>query len=205
MKDPTSNSAIGDIKYNNVLMSHFNNIHNDIIDLFYIDGDLYTPVEADISDLNIKQIIDDTDKHCDTCNNIDGKDCYRCTVYINGWVLIYTIANIDLIGCNANGAFLFLIVTILTIIDSFGFPVREEGCEINLVPLDACGEYRVRVSYRVDNNKDGGAFIDDEEAPYGDVYRDNGDIDSYAFYGWGDIDDSYDSYRDNAVCDSVND
>ena len=72
-------------------------------------------------------------------------------------------------------------MTVSTLIVSFGFPVREEGCEINLVPLDACGEDRVRVSYRVDNNKDRGAFIDDEEAPYGDDYRDFYDRDFYAF------------------------
>ena len=46
MKDLTRNSTTGDIKYNNMNMSHFNNIHNDIIDLFYIDGDLYIPDEA---------------------------------------------------------------------------------------------------------------------------------------------------------------
>ena len=84
MKDPTRNSTTGDVKYNNIHMSHFNNIHNDIIDLFYIDGDLYTHDEADLDDLNIKHIIDDTTKTCDTCNNIDGRDCYKCTVYING-------------------------------------------------------------------------------------------------------------------------
>lgn len=84
MKDPTRNSTTGDIKYNNINMSHFNNIHNDIIDLFYIDGDLYTPDEADLDDINIKHIIGDTTKTCDTCNNIDGGDCYKCTVYING-------------------------------------------------------------------------------------------------------------------------
>lgn len=72
-------------------------------------------------------------------------------------------------------------MTIHTLIDSFGFPIREEGCEFNLVPLDACGEDRVRVSYRVDNNKEGGAFIDDDDAPYGAVYRDIEVKDSYAF------------------------
>ena len=71
-------------------------------------------------------------------------------------------------------------MTISILIVSFGFPVREEGCELNLASCDLNRDNRVRVSYRVDN-KDGGAFIDDEDAPYGDVYRDDEDIDSYAF------------------------
>ena len=165
MKDPTRNNTTGDIKYNNMNMSHFNNIHNDIIDLFYIDGDLYTPDEADLDDLNIKHIINDTTKTCDICNNIDGRDCYKCTVYINGWVLIYTIANIDLISYNANGVSLFLIMTISILIVSFRSPVREEGYRLDLASYDLNRYDRVGDSYRVNDNKDGGAFIDDFRSP----------------------------------------
>ena len=96
-------------------------------------------------------------------------------------------------------------MTISILIVSFGFPVREEGCELNLASCDLNRDNRVRVSYRVDNNKDGGAFIDDEDAPYGDVYRDIHrdfyDRDFYAFYNRCDDRDSYAFYEDDRVGD----
>lgn len=61
-------------------------------------------------------------------------------------------------------------MTISILIVSFRSPVREEGYGLDLASYDLNRDNRVGDSYRVYNNKDGGAFIDDLEAPGGDVY-----------------------------------
>ena len=74
-------------------------------------------------------------------------------------------------------------MTISILIVSFRSPVREEGYGLDLASYDLNRYDRVGYSYRVNDNKDGGAFIDDLEAPYSNVHRDSYNIDSYAFYG----------------------